>query len=161
MMPQLNPLLLLLVSLSAPAAASQAPGGTADAASRISACSLLPTELMVKVGGINKQMVKYLEPSEEPMGANVSACDYASVRLQVNPFGKGSKPRQPAKEWQAVSGVGDGAFFRPNGTHYAELIVWTGAHHFTIQFGVPTGGTPESIRPNTIELANAIVAKLR
>ena len=56
---------------------------------------------------------------------------------------------------------GRAAFFRSNGRQYAELIVWTGPHHFTIQFGVPTGGTPESIRPNTITLANAIVAKLR
>jgi hypothetical protein len=40
-------------------------------------------------------------------------------------------------------------------------MVWTGPHHFTIQLGVPVGGTVESIKPNTIALAHAIIAKLR
>ena len=134
----------------------------APAGDRIRACSLLSTELMLKVGGIHKTMVEHLKPEEELVGAIGTACEYASVRLQVNPFGKGDRPRQPTGEgWQAVAGVGDAAFFRPLGRQYAELIAWTGAHHFTIQFGVPTGGTPESIRPNTITLATAIVAALR
>lgn len=133
------------------------PAGT-----RISACSLLSTDLMLKVGGIHKTMVEHLKPEEEPVGAMGTACEYASVRLQVNPFGKGHRPRQPTGEgWRAVAGVGDAAFLRPLGGQYAELIAWTGPHHFTIQFGVPTGSTPESIRPNTITLANAIVAALR
>jgi hypothetical protein len=151
--------LLVVACFSAGAVDAQDRGAAPE--SRISACSLLSTELMLQVEGINKAMVKYLKPEEELIGAIGSACEYASVRLQVNPFGKG-RPRQPdGKEWQPVAGVGDAAFFRRNGSQYAELIAWTGPHHFTIQFGVPTGGTPESIRPNTITLANAIVAKLR
>lgn len=40
-------------------------------------------------------------------------------------------------------------------------MVWTGAHHFTIQLGVPEGSTPDAIKPNTIELARALIPKLR
>jgi hypothetical protein len=154
----LVPFLVLAVVVVNPIAAQdRAPAGE-----RISACALLSTELMLKVGGIHKTMVAHLKPEEEPVGAIGTACEYASVRLQVNPFGKGDRPRQPTGAgWQAVAGVGEAAFFRPLSGQYGELIVWTGAHHFTIQFGVPTGGTPESIRPNTITLANAIVAALR
>lgn len=161
-MRQMVACLLLVGSFSPEAVASQARGAATSSEARISACTLLPTDLMVKVGGINKAAVKYLKPEEEPMGSNGSACEYASVRLQLNPFGRNHPTREPAgKDWQAVTGVGDAAFFRRNGSQYAELFVWTGPHHFTIQFGVPPGGTPESIRPNTIELANAIVASLR
>jgi hypothetical protein len=60
-----------------------------------------------------------------------------------------------------VTGVGDTAFFRNNANNYAELMVWTGSHHFTIQLAVPTGGTVESIKPKAVGLAQAIVAKLR
>jgi hypothetical protein len=82
--------------------------------------------------------------------------------LQTDPFGRAEELRKsPGKEWQGVSGVGDTAYFRNNRNDYAELMVWTGAHHFTIQFGVPVGSTPEAIKPKTIELANAIIPKLR
>jgi hypothetical protein len=41
------------------------------------------------------------------------------------------------------------------------VIAWTGAHHFFIQFTVPTGSSLEATRPKAIELAQAIVPKLR
>ena len=69
--------------------------------------------------------------------------------------------KSPGKDWQRQTGVGDTAFFRNNANSYAELMVFVGAHHFTIQLGVPNGGTAESIKPNTIALAHAIIAKLR
>lgn len=153
---------VVIASVSFPVVASQSRGGSATAGGRVSACALLPVDLMVKVGGINPAMAKYLEPEEEAIGATGSACEYGDVRLQVNPFGKGAQRRDaPGKEWQAVADLGESAFFRRNGSQYAELMVWAGANHITIQFGVPTGSTPESIRPNTIALANAILPKLR
>jgi len=57
--------------------------------------------------------------------------------------------------------VGDAAFFHNKANTYAELMVFTGANHFTIQLGVPMGGTVESVKPNAIGLAQAIIAKLR
>lgn len=56
-------------------------------------------------------------------------------------------------------GAGEAAFFRSNRNRYAELM-WTATHHFTLQVSVPTGSTAEAINPNTIALANAIIAKL-
>jgi hypothetical protein len=138
--------------------ASQPRGGKPP----ISACSLLPADLVLKVGGINPQAVKILKPEEEAMGTTGSACEYGDIRLQGDPFARSEGLRKsPGKDWQPVSGVGDTAFFHANGRNYAELMVWTGAHHFTIQFGVPIGSTPEAIKPKTIELANAIIPKLR
>jgi hypothetical protein len=44
---------------------------------------------------------------------------------------------------------------------FAESYVDTGSHVFTIQMGVPMGGTAASIRPNVLVLADALVPKLR
>ena len=40
-------------------------------------------------------------------------------------------------------------------------MFWSGTHALTLQGGMPTGSTPDAIRPNTISLANAVLAKLR
>ena len=130
--------------------------------SRISACSLLPRELVEKVMTGNKEILKFVKPAEEPIGAKGSYCEYAGIGLQINPFARPDDTRKSlTKEWQPVSGVGDAAYFRNNRDTFAELAVWTGAHHFTIQLGVPVGGTAEAIKPNAITLANAIIPKLR
>lgn len=96
------------------------------------------------------------------MGPNGSSCDKGQIGLQVNPFARPEELRKsPGKDWQPVSGVGDTAFFRNNRDQYAELMVWTGPHHFTIQLSVPVGGKADSIKPNVIGLANGIIPKLR
>ena len=151
---------LIIIAVTA-ALASQAPAGKPP----ISACSLLPTELVLKVGGINPQAVKILKPEEEALGTTGSACEYGEVRLQVDPF----TPAQladilktpAAKAWVPVSGVGDAAYFNNNRDRYAELFVRTGTHVFSIQFGVATGSTAEATKPKTIMLANDIIPKLR
>ena len=61
----------------------------------------------------------------------------------------------------APLGAGEAAYFRSNRNRYAELAVWTATHYFTLQVSVPTGSTAEAIKPNTVALANAIIAKLR
>jgi hypothetical protein len=151
----------LVVGTVTAAVASQAP---AAGKPPISACSLLPTDLVVKVGGINPQMVQYLKPTEEAMGTTGSACNYGNVRLQVDPFTPARLAEilktPTAKSWVPVSGVGNTAYFNNNRDRYAELIVSTGTHVFTIQFGVATGSTAEATKPNTITLANAIIPKL-
>ena len=136
-----------------PAATSPKPG--------IGACSLLTRELVEKVLTGNKETLKYLKPEEQPIGTHGSFCDYGLI-LQVDPFVRHDDLRtSPPKDWQRVTGVGDTAYFHNNGNRFAELMVWTGSHHFTIQIGVPAGSSAESIRPNTITLANAIIPKLR
>jgi hypothetical protein len=83
---------------------------------RISACSLLPADLVVKVGGISPQMAKALPPREEASGSNGSECNYGQIRLLVDPaIGSGDSRQPPGKSWQPLSGVGDTAFVRDTG----------------------------------------------
>ena len=151
---------VLVTGAVAAALSAQAPAGKPP----ISACSLLPTDLVLKVGGIAPQAVKILEPEEEALGTTGSACEYGDVRLQVDPFTPARLAdilKTPtAKTWVPVSGVGDAAYFNNNKDRYAELVVRTGTHVFTIQFGVATGSTAEATKPKTITLANAIIRKL-
>ena len=159
-MRQLVTLVLITVCLTGRSAASQSR--EAATGKRLSACTLLSRDLVEKFDTGNKQVVKQIKPSEAPLGANGSSCDDGNIGFQINPFARPDELRKsPGKDWQRQTGVGDAAFFRNKADTYAELIVWTGPHHFTIQLGVPTGGTVESIRPKTIELAHAIIAKLR
>ena len=134
--------------------------------SRISACALLTEDLVMKFDTTPPHLrqsgvLKQFKPTEEPVGPNGSYCENRQIGLQVNPFARPDELRKsPAKDWQPVSGVGDTAFFHNNGDRYAELIVWTGPHHFTIQLSVPVGGTVDSIKSNVIGLANGIIPKL-
>lgn len=150
--------------LSAATIAAQGQGGAAARKPRLNACAFLPRPLMEKVtpGPVNK-FVFEMKPEEGPVGPGGSSCDYATTGLQINPFARPDEMRRnsPGKEWQRVTGVGDAAYFRNNGGRWAELIVWTGAHHFTIQMGVPTGSTAEAIKPNAVTLAHAIVDQLK
>lgn len=159
-MRQVIAVLLAIGCTSVALSASQARGGASG--KRISACALLTPDVMAKFDTSTPDMQKYLKAEEEPVGPNGTYCDHGRTGLQVNPFGRPDDLRKsPGKDWQPVSGVGDTAFFRGTRSNLAELMVWTGPNHFTIQLGVPAGGTPESIRPTVIGLANAIVSKLR
>jgi hypothetical protein len=146
--------------LTSQVAAFQARGATSGTP-RISACSLITPDLAATY--IHKQILPYLKPDEEPVGAIGTHCEYGRIGLQVNPFGSGTSSlrKSPGKEWQALSGIGETAFFRANGSQYAELMVWTGPNHFTIQLGVATGATMEATKAEAIALANAIIPKLR
>jgi hypothetical protein len=68
---------------------------------------------------------------------------------------------QPTTEpgWQPVDAIGDEAWFRANGTNYAELYVKTATHTVTIQANAD--GNVEAVRPGTLSLAQALLANLR
>ena len=153
---------LVLVSLFlAPAAGFQSrAAGTPSGNPALRACSILTKDLVAPFTA-NKQMLDLIPPEEEPMGQFGSACEYGVVRLQIRSVAAGSPRTAPGKEWQPVSGAGEAVYFRANGKQYAELMFWSGTHALTLQVGVPTGSTPDAIRPNTISLANAVLAKLR
>lgn len=134
------------------------------ASARMSACAFMPRALMEKVTpGPYHKVVFDIPPTEDAVGAKGSACGYAGTELQIDPFARADEMRRnsPGKDWYRLSGVGDAAYFHNNEDRYAELMVWTGTHHFTIQMDVPPGKTAEAIKPNTIQLANAIIPKLR
>jgi len=153
--------LLVIGSASIAMSASQARGDAAPG-KRISACALLTPDVMAKFDTGKPEILKMFKPEEEPVGVNGTYCEHGGIGLQVNPFARPDDLRKsPPKDWQPVTGVGDTAFFRNNRNSYAELMVWTGPNHFTIQLHVPTGDTAESVRPKAIGLANAVIAKLR
>jgi hypothetical protein len=151
--------LIVSVAATLPISAQARGGG----ATRIRACSLLTKDLVLKVSPPqNVRGLDLIPPEEEDIGARGSYCEYGDISLQVDPFANAQQMRTTmAKEWTAVAGVGDTAFFRDNKGMWGELIVWTGSHHFTIQMGIPKGSTAAAIRPNTVALANAIIPKLR
>jgi hypothetical protein len=160
-MRQLVALVVMMGCLTGHAVASQARGAAATG-QRMSACTLMSRDLVEKFNTGSNQILKLMKPSEEPVGAHGSLCDDGNFGFQINTFARPDELRKsPGKDWQQLTGVGDTAFFRNKADTYAELIVWTGPHHFTLQVGVPAGGTVESIKPKTIELARAIIAKLR
>ena len=142
-------------------AASQArTGGTAAGASGVRACAVL-TRDMVAPFSENKKVLDLIPASEESLGSG-TACDWGGVRLQLFAIPRSNQKRTPSvKDMQPVSGAGEAAFFRSNRDRYAELMVYTATHYFTLQVDVPTGGTAEKIKPDTIKLANAVIAKLR
>jgi len=131
----------------------------------IRACSLLSKELVVKVLPTpHNKFVLDMPPQEEPLGTSGSACDYAGIGLQIDPFTPARLDalyKELGKTWTPVPDVGDGAYFRDNRGMFAELFARAGARVFTIQMSVPTGSTAESVKPTIIALAKAIVPKLR
>jgi hypothetical protein len=142
----------------------------ADGKPAIRACSLLTKELVTQVTPQSKEafaLVIRIPPSEDALGASGSACEYGGIHLQIDPFPPATFERQREIDhkrgltWVPVPDVGETAYFRDNKGRWGELFVRTSAHVFTIQMGVPTGRTVESIKPNVIALAKAIDSKLR
>ena len=142
-----------------PAVAFQA---RTDGAAAVRACSILTKDLVAPFTR-NKNVLDAIPPEEEALAGSGSACEWGLVRLQLYPIARGTKPNRtaPNREFQPVSGAGEAAYFRNNRNNYAELVVWTATHHFTLQVSVPTGSTADAIKPDTIALANTIIAKLR
>ena len=99
---------------------------------------------------------------EEPVGTAGSSCTYPSVSIQVLPASQGMlEAAKKNYKLEAVSGVGEEAYFRNNKNLYAELYVKAGKHLLTLQGNVPTGKTPESMKPALESLAKLYVEKLR
>jgi hypothetical protein len=160
-MSQLVSILVVLVSVTWMSPDTPLQSGAAGKSSAIHACSILTRDLVAKATSPANKYVLDATPEEEPAGQG-SSCSYADLMVQIDPFARSEELRKsPGKGWQPVSGVGDTAYFHDNSGRYAEIMAWSGTHHFTIQVGVPTGDTAEKIKPNLIQLANAIIAKLK
>lgn len=134
----------------------------AQGKSAIRACEVLTPEMVQKYDTQDPKIRKLIPRDEEAIGSHGSSCNDGGIFVQINPFLRSDTYRKsPQKDWQALSGVGDTAYFHNNRDRWAELMVWSGAHHFTIQLSVPNGGTAEAVKPNTIGLANALIARLK
>jgi hypothetical protein len=144
-------------SLLAQPPTSQPP--PAAGAPRISACSLVPKEEVKKhlpwISVLDRMAIE-----EEPIGSSGSSCNYPSVFIQVLPFSQ--RMIDSAREkggLEALSGVGDEAYFHNNADRYAQLYVRAGTHLLTLQANVD--GNMEAVKPGVVNLAKALVAKLR
>lgn len=155
---------LMIGCLTSQGMAFQASGTSAPGAPAIKACSLLSKDLVTRYWTGDKRILDMLKSHEEPLGTRGSACDWGTIGLQVDPFTAqviDDVYKKNSKEWTPVAGVGDRAYFRNNSERYAELLVVAGAHTFTIQMSVANGSTAEATKPQTIEVAKAILPKLR
>jgi len=154
--------LSIVACLAAASPAVAQSGKPSSGKPAIRACEVLTRDLVEKYDTLNPKLRDLVPRQEEAIGSHGSLCDDGGILIQIDPFLRSEDYRKsPPKDWLALSGVGDTAYFRNNGNRWAELMVWTGTHHFTIQLSVPTGGTAESIKPNTIGLATALIAKLK
>jgi hypothetical protein len=145
---------VIAVSLSSPL-----PLQAQSAPQRIAVCSLLAKAEVRKHLPWN-DIVDRMPPEEEPVGTYGSSCNYPSVFIQVFPVGRlvrGQPTTEPG--WQALTGLGDEAWFRPNWTNYAELYVKTATHTLTIQ--ASANGNVDAVRPGAVSLAKALLAALR
>lgn len=172
------PSLFLILSLTLAATiASEARG---DEFAPGKACSLLTRDLLMKIETpAGRNALEGSEPDEDWVGEalreagmtvvrNVSSCSYGRVLLVLDPIARSEEARSgmqartfPYLGYEPVPGVGDAAFFRADSA-YANLYVWTGAHHFQIEIsvGYMDGEDTEAVKPNTIELAKAIIPLL-
>ena len=137
----------LVVASAAVAQPAKSAGGTAA----IRACALLTRDLVAKYDTHNPKIREMFKPEEEAIGTHGSSCSDGGILVQIDPFVRPDEMRlKPAKDWQPVAGVGDTAFFHNNANRWAELMVFTGRHHFTIQLSVPkaTNDTAEGRAQN-------------
>jgi hypothetical protein len=149
----------VLIGVIAVSVSSPLPLQAQPAPQRIAVCSLLPKTEVRKHLPWN-DIVDRMPPEEEPVGTYGSSCNYPSVFIQVFPVGRlvrGQPTTEPG--WQALTGLGDEAWFRPNGTNYAELYVKTATHTLTIQ--ASANGNVDAVRPGAVSLAKALLAALR
>ena len=156
---------LMLLAGCAIQATGAAAADTATADTPLGACSLLTRELLEKVTPEDRERFEFglrFPAAEESVGISGSACEYGGVLLQVDPFASPARIEEMlAAEWTRVSGPGDIAYFRDNAGEWGELYVRDDDRVITIQMGIPTGRTAESIKPNVIALAEAVLPQLR
>ena len=156
------PSLSIVACLAAATPALAQSGKPTSGGSAIRACEVLTRDMVTKYDTQSPKIRALIPRQEEAIGSHGSSCDDGGIFVQIDPFpGSDSYRKSPPKDWQAVSGVGDTAYFHNNKNRWAELMVWTGTHHFTIQLSVPDGGTAESVKPNTVGLATALIARLK
>lgn len=169
---------LVVGSVLSTAIAFEARGDEFDAGK---ACSLLSRDLLMKIETpAGRKVLESSEPDEDwvgeaqreagmPVERSVSSCGYGRVLLVLDPIARPVQVRnamrartKPYQDYEPVPGVGDAAFFRADSA-YANLFVWAGTDHFHIEIGVGfmDGDDTEALKPNTVELAMAIIPGLR
>jgi hypothetical protein len=126
----------------------------------VKVCSLVTVAEVKKIAPW-EPMFDQMKIKEEGFGGG-SSCSYPTAIVQVMQFrqttidamGKGAK-------LEAVTGLGEGGWFRNNKNLFAELAVKVGPHLVTVQMNISRGETFETLKPTLLQLAKAFAAKLR
>jgi len=156
--------LLALASLAMMATVSPLAAQSAKGTSP-GACSLLTKELVLQVTPeTNKAELDRLfgtPPEEHLLGPNRSLCDYAGLTLHLNPVHPKSFEANLSKdkEWVPIPGLGNVAWFHDVMGAMGELYVRSGPRSLGVVIMVPQGRTAESIKPNAVALAKAVLSR--
>ena len=143
---------------------SSALAQTGPARPGIKPCSLLTRELVEKASAAGKQTIAAAKPQEVSLGASGLACQWGDVMLQVDPYPAsrlGELSKSDPKNWESISGVGDAAYFHNVKDAMAEMFVRVGPRTVAILIDVPVGSKAAAVKPKAVELAQALVPKLR
>jgi hypothetical protein len=170
--------LLVVGCVASTAGAPQSPSGGTTAGQ---ACALLTRDLAMKVSTpAGKNELERAKPSEGgyegmTLVKGASACAYGPILLVLDGFARPAQirtemrdrggPRDRSgtpiyKNHEPVSGVGDEAFFDFNSA-FANLHVWTGSRHFSIQMSAGYGDEAKELKPNVIALAKTVIPLLK
>jgi hypothetical protein len=146
---------LIALGVAASATALQAQAGKAN----IRACSLLPKEEVKRylpwIPALDQFPVE-----EEPIGNSGSSCNYPSAMIQVMPFSQSMIDGARKKGGlETLKDIGDEAYFYNNPNGYAEVYAKTGKYLVTVQANAR--GKVDAVKPGAMNLAKALVAKLR
>lgn len=158
-------LTLLLMSGFAMQATAAQSTDPATGKQTVGACALLTKELLEKTTPEDRERFEFgltIPAAEESVGVSGSMCEYGGVLLQIDPFASPARVEESlAVKWTRIPGLGDIAYFRDNAGEWGELYVRAGERVITIQMGVRREHPAESIKPNLIALAEAILPKLK
>jgi hypothetical protein len=143
--------------LAAQARAPQQPPGAGS--QKVNACSLLSKAEVKKylpwIAALDAMAVE-----EEPLGSTGSSCNYPSVTVQVLAYSQGTIDAVRKRGGlETLSGVGDEGYFYNNPNGYAEIYTKVGKHLLTVQANAHD--KVEAVKPGALNLAKALVAKLR
>lgn len=143
---------------------SPALAQTPAAGPPIKPCSLLTQDLVAKASASSKQAIAAAKPTEVNLGPPGWACQWGDVMLQVDPVPAARLAdlgKRDPQSWETIAGVGDAAYFHNVKDAMAELFVRVGPRTIGILMDVPAGSKAAAVKPKFVELAKAIVPKLR
>jgi hypothetical protein len=129
------------------------------------ACTLLTKELVRQVtpetSKAELDRLLSTPPEEHRLGPDQSLCDYAGLTVHLNPFHPESFEANLRKDkaWVPVSGLGNVAWFHDVMGAMGELYVRSGKRTLGVVITIPQGRTAESIKPNAVALAKAVLSR--
>ena len=123
-------------------------GGPAAGQPTVRACAVQTRDLVAPLTE-NKKILDLIPPQRGGT-RDVGHCMPARRRpAAVVPGTWWETDKVSAKDFQPISGAGEGGFLRNNRDRYAELMVWTGKHSLNLQVSVPSRRTPPRLSSPT------------